>query len=260
MSDVLAVSRILRLPQDQSCDDTLAVETPVALVYNGLSHAVMMASPQDLEHFALGFTLSEGIAADAAEVYDIEVKPACQGLEVRVELSARRFAELKARRRQLAGRTGCGLCGVEQLDALFQPLPALALTQRFSRGVFEPALSALHGAQPMARACGATHAAAWVGAGGALEACFEDVGRHVALDKLLGWRARAGVLAGFVLVTSRASYEMVDKCVRCGVELLAAVSAPTSLAVELATRHGLTLAGFVRPGRANVYSHPERLL
>jgi len=240
--------------------DWVADEVPVALVYNGISHVVMMASPKELEQFALGFSLSEGIIESPREIYGMDVVPACNGLEVHIELSSRRFMTLKEHKRALAGRTGCGVCGVEQLDEIGKPITPLPFTQTWSLEHLDHALSQLKSVQPIGRLTGCTHAAAWITPQGELTLGCEDVGRHVALDKLLGYRARAGATAGAVLVSSRASYEMVQKSAMCGVEILFAVSAATALAVEVATRCGLTLVGFSKPGRATVYTHPERIL
>jgi FdhD protein len=257
-----AVSRagLQALPEKIEREDALVCEVPVALVYNGISQAVMMATPESLEDFALGFTLAEGIAATPSDIYDIEVHQACRGFEVHIELASARFAALKARRRQMAGRTGCGLCGVDELDAVFRRQDALPFTQTISWHEINAAVCAIRDGQVLGQLTGATHAAAWVGAAGQLLAIREDVGRHVALDKLLGWRARSGVSAGAALVTSRASFEMVEKAVSCRVEILLAMSAPTALAVQMAEQYGLTLLGFVRPGRANIYSHGCRIL
>ncbi len=242
--------------------DELAEEVPVALVYNGISHVVMMATPKDLELFAVGFSLSEGIIENRAEIYGMDVLPACNGLEVRIELSSRRFMALKERRRALAGRTGCGVCGVEQLDDVGRPVAPLPFTQTFSLKYLDLALEHLNDVQPVGRMTGCTHAAAWVMPDGKLVGGLEDVGRHVALDKLLGKRAGEGDSwhQGAVLVSSRASYEMVQKAAMCGVEILFAVSAATTLAVEVAERCNLTLVGFCKPGRATIYTHPQRLL
>lgn len=240
--------------------DWVADEVPVALVYNGISHVVMMASPKELEQFALGFSLSEGIVESPREIYGMDVVPACNGLEVHIELSSRRFMTLKEHKRAMAGRTGCGVCGVEQLDEIGKPITPLPFTQTWSLEHLDHALSQLKSVQPIGRLTGCTHAAAWITPQGELTLGCEDVGRHVALDKLLGYRARAGATAGAVLVSSRASYEMVQKSAMCGVEILFAVSAATALAVEVATRCGLTLVGFSKPGRATVYTHPERIL
>ena len=241
--------------------DTLAEEVPVALVYNGISHVVMMASPKELEFFAIGFSLSEGIIENPAEIYGMDVVPGCNGLEVQIELSSRRFMGLKARRRALAGRTGCGVCGVEQLDDIGKPITPLPFSQTFDLARLDAGLAHLTDFQPVGQLTGCTHAAAWMLPSGELAGGHEDVGRHVALDKLLGRRAREGAQwsSGAVLVSSRASYEMVQKSAMCGVEILFAVSAATTLAVEVAERCNLTLVGFCKPGRATIYTHPQRL-
>lgn len=242
--------------------DEVAEEVPVALVYNGISHVVMMASPKDLEHFAVGFSLSEGIIDSPREIYGMDVVPSCNGLEVQIELSSRRFMGLKERRRALAGRTGCGVCGVEQLNDIGKPVRPLPFTQTFNLARLDQALRHLKDFQPVGQLTGCTHAAAWVMPSGELAGGHEDVGRHVALDKLLGRRAAQGEswLPGAVLVSSRASYEMVQKSAMCGVEILFAVSAATTLAVEVAERCNLTLVGFCKPSKATIYTHPQRLI
>ncbi|ATX90935.1 formate dehydrogenase accessory sulfurtransferase FdhD [Citrobacter portucalensis] len=242
--------------------DEVAEEVPVALVYNGISHVVMMASPKDLEHFAVGFSLSEGIIESPQDIYGMDVVPSCNGLEVQVELSSRRFMGLKERRRALAGRTGCGVCGVEQLNDIGKPVQPLPFTQTFDLANLDNALRHLNDFQPVGQLTGCTHAAAWVQPSGHLAGGHEDVGRHVALDKLLGRRAIEGETwqQGAVLVSSRASYEMVQKSAMCGVEILFAVSAATTLAVEVAERCNLTLVGFCKPGRATIYTYPQRLV
>lgn len=241
--------------------DEVAEEVPVALVYNGISHVVMMATPRDLEHFAVGFSLSEGIIQSRQEIYGMDVVQACNGVEVQIELSSRRFMGLKERRRALAGRTGCGVCGVEQLNDIGKPVEPLPFSQTFALSHLDRALKQLNEVQPIGRLTGCTHAAAWVRPDGELAGGHEDVGRHVALDKLLGRRSAEGEgwQRGAVLVSSRASYEMVQKAAMCGVEILFAVSAATTLAVEVAERCNLTLVGFCRPGRATIYTHPQRL-
>ncbi len=241
--------------------DEVAEEVPVALVYNGISHVVMMATPRDLEHFAVGFSLSEGIIQSRQEIYGMDVVQACNGVEVQIELSSRRFMGLKERRRALAGRTGCGVCGVEQLNDIGKPVEPLPFSQTFALSHLDRALKQLNEVQPIGRLTGCTHAAAWVRPDGELAGGHEDVGRHVALDKLLGRRSAEGEgwQRGAALVSSRASYEMVQKAAMCGVEILFAVSAATTLAVEVAERCNLTLVGFCRPGRATIYTHPQRL-
>ncbi|WP_407575950.1 formate dehydrogenase accessory sulfurtransferase FdhD [Raoultella terrigena] len=242
--------------------DELAEEVPVALVYNGISHVVMMASPGDLQRFAVGFSLSEGIIENRSEIYGMDVVQECNGLTVRIELSSRRFMGLKERRRALAGRTGCGVCGVEQLNDIGRPVRPLPFTQTFNLANLDRALEHLNDVQPIGRITGCTHAAAWVRPSGQLAGGHEDVGRHVALDKLLGRRVEEGNdwQNGAALVSSRASYEMVQKAAMCGVEILFAVSAATALAVEVAERCNLTLVGFCKPGRATIYTHPQRII
>ncbi|MCT4715630.1 formate dehydrogenase accessory sulfurtransferase FdhD [Enterobacteriaceae bacterium H18W14] len=240
--------------------DWIAEEVPVALVYNGISHVVMMASPKDLELFAIGFSLSEGIIETPADIFGIDVAPVCNGMEVQIELSSRRFMGLKERRRSLAGRTGCGICGVEQLNDVGRPIPPLPFTQTFDLNFLDAALGQMRQYQPVGELSGCTHVALWLNEQGEIMDGKEDIGRHVALDKMLGARAQQNWHNGAALVSSRASYEMVQKSAQCGVEILFAVSAATTLAVEVARRCNLTLVGFSRPGRATVYTHPGRLV
>ena len=253
---------VRRPPQlNQPIPDWIAQEVPVALVYNGISHVVMMASPKDLTLFAIGFSLSEGIIDHPQEIYGMDVVQVCNGMEVQIELSSRRFMALKERRRALAGRTGCGVCGVEQLNDIGKPITPLPFSQTFSLANLDMALNNLHAVQPVGNLSGCTHAAAWVLPSGEIAGGHEDVGRHVALDKLLGRRAGESDAwqQGAALVSSRASYEMVQKAAMCGVEILFAVSAATTLAVEVAERCNLTLVGFCKPGKATIYTHPQRL-
>lgn len=240
--------------------DWVAEEVPVALSYNGISHVVMMATPKELEEFAIGFSLAEGIIESTQEIYGIDVHQGCSGIEVEVELSSRRFAGLKERRRAMAGRTGCGVCGVEQLGEVLRPIRPLPFTQKFNLNLLDGVLPQLNQVQVVGQLTGCTHAAGWISPEGLMLGGCEDVGRHVALDKLLGVRAKQGWNQGAVLVSSRASYEMVQKAAMCGVEILFAVSATTTLAVQVAELCNLTLVGFSRPGRATVYTHPERII
>ena len=254
--------------------ETLAEELPVALVYNGISHAVILASPADLEDFALGFSLSEGIIDSPDDLLDAEILPADlgesvalagtteRGLSVELKVTLRCFMRLKERRRTLAGRTGCGLCGTESLAEAVRPVGREAACIEIEAAALERAMAALPSHQHLQKATGATHAAAWCAPDGEVLTLREDVGRHNALDKLIGALARAGTdpASGFVVVTSRASYEMVYKAAHAGFGLLAAVSAPTGLAVRTAEAAGLVLAGFVRGDRAVAYSHTRRLL
>ena len=242
-------------------DEALAEEAAVALVFNGIAHTVMMATPADLEDFALGFTLTEGLLQSPAELYGLEVVPTGAGIELQLEVSAACERRLKERRRTLAGRSGCGLCGAESLDQVRRSLPPVAAVQVRAEAVAR-AEAELAARQTLQQVTGATHAAAWVSLQGQLLELREDVGRHNALDKLVGSLVRQGaaVTQGFVLVTSRASFEMVQKAVVLGTGLLAAVSAPTSLAVDCAREANLCVLGFVRPGKFTAYTFGERLL
>ena len=240
--------------------DWVAEEVPVALVYNGISHAVMMASPSMLEEFALGFSLAEGIIPDASHLYACELREGCRGgIEVDLTISSECFWKLKDRRRSMTGRTGCGICGVESLKEAVRETRLVPHEQTFPMSAYADALGYLERVERLGGITGCTHAAVWVHPDGSFAGGAEDVGRHVALDKLLGLRARGGWKDGALVISSRASYEMVQKAAMCGIEIIFAVSAPTALAVELARDCGITLAAFCRRSRANVYSHPERL-
>ncbi len=243
------------------CDETVAEEVPVALVYNGISHAVMLATPSDLEDFALGFSLSECIVGRSGEIHDLEIVERENGIEVHMQLSAQRALALKEHRRTLAGRTGCGLCGTESLDQLARRAVTVQSSAMLGDGALPKALAALHDAQQLFHLTGAVHAAAWCNFNGGIEQVREDVGRHNALDKLIGALAsqRRSFDGGFVLMTSRASYEIVQKAAAVGIAVVAAVSAPTGMAVRVAIESGVTLVGFVRGERHCVYSHPERV-
>lgn len=245
-----------------ACKDNLIREVPVALVYNGISHTVMMTTPRDLADFALGFSLAEGIVQDKSEVFGLDVVEQCNGIEVQLEISTRRFVELKEKRRSMAGRTGCGICGVEQLEQVNQSCKFSQKNDRLQRVnplILEQCLSQLEQAQDLAQTTGASHAAAFFSKEGKLLAIREDVGRHVALDKLIGWYAKANKPIGFVFVTSRASFEMVQKCLAVGIEMLCAISAATEMAVNIAQENKFTLLAFVRKGKATLYSGMERL-
>ncbi|GAA0717552.1 formate dehydrogenase accessory sulfurtransferase FdhD [Dokdonella soli] len=242
--------------------DAIAEEVPIALVYNERPHVVMMATPRDLEDFALGFSLSEAVIAQAHELEAVGTQTLLEGIEVRLRIPPVCAEALEARRRNLTGRTGCGLCGAQALeDAVRQPAP-VAGGPRIDPATLQRALAQLHERQPLNVATGATHAAAWVRADGDVALLREDVGRHNALDKLIGAMSRAGedVQQGFLIVTSRASYEMVQKAATVGITLLAAISAPTALAIHLAEETGLTLIGFARREGHVVYSHAQRMV
>lgn len=241
--------------------DCLAEETPVALIYNGVSHAVMLATAQDLEDFALGFSLSEGIVQSVSEFYGIEMQVQNNGIELHCEIASECFMHLKERRRSLAGKTGCGLCGAENLAQAMR-YPALLKTPRtFNAKAIVTALHAIQAQQKLQLQTGATHASAYVQTDGSVNLVREDVGRHNALDKLVGALAKQELdRTGFIITTSRASFEMVQKTASAGVGMLVAVSAPTGLAVRVAEQCGLTLVGFARESRYVIYSHADNIM
>ena len=240
--------------------DQLAEETPVALIYNGISHAVMLASPQDLEDFALGFSLSEGILMDKSELYGVDVQVQSNGIELHCEIASQRMVELKNHRRMLVGKTGCGLCGTESLAQAMHKPPKLKSKVLFKQTAVLAALKAMPLAQKLQHKTGATHACAWVGLDGNLVLVREDVGRHNALDKLIGAIGKLEARCdGFIITSSRASYEMVQNTATADVSMVVAISAPTALAVRTAKQCGLTLLGFARNNSYVIYSHPEHL-
>jgi len=240
---------------------TVAAEVPVALVYNGISHAVMMVSPVDLEDFALGFSLTEGIVEQVEEILDIEVGSVSCGGEISITLTQRRLAGLKDRRRSMTGRTGCGICGAESLSSAIRPLSGVVGDFSVEPAFLIEALAQLDSRQDLRKATRAAHAAGWATAQG-LRLWREDVGRHNALDKVIGAGVKEGLPAGdsAMVVSSRCSFEMVQKTVAAGIPILAAVASPTALAVELAEKWGLTLVASLRPDGFNVLTHPRRVL
>ena len=253
--------RVRRAGTVAEAQDWVADEVPVALIFNGISHAVMLATPLDLEDFALGFGLTEGLLASADELYGVDVLPDPAGMRIEMEVSSACFARLKDKRRSMAGRTGCGLCGTESLEQVEPPLAPLApCDARLSPPAIAAALQAMTAHQALQQRTGATHAAAWCSLDGAISLVREDVGRHNALDKLVGAMVEAGVdpRDGFCCITSRASVEMVRKAVAAGITALVAVSAPTARAVATARRAGLALAGFARRDDLVLYADPDR--
>jgi FdhD protein len=241
--------------------DFIAEEVPISLIYNGLPHVVMLATPTDLEEFALGFSITEGIIKNPQELLSARIYNRSNGIEVQLKIPDHRFQCLADKGRNLTGRTGCGLCGASTLrQAIRQPSPVkgdLTLSAAELRSV----LMDIKQHQTLNLLTGAVHAAAWAAPGQGILNTREDVGRHNALDKLIGLLLRSGkdLSTGFVIVTSRASYEMVQKTAWVGITLLAAVSAPTGLAIRLANDTGLTLIGFARDDQHVVYTHPQRL-
>lgn len=239
--------------------DLIVEEVPVALVYNGVSHAVMMATPADLEDFALGFSLSEGILDQPGQCYGIEVRERADGIELAIDVASAAFVRLKERRRSLAGRTGCGLCGIDSLQQLKRSFAPVRRAQPLQPASVLRALDALRGQQALAQLTGASHAAAWCDHDGACVLVREDVGRHNALDKIIGAMAHAAMApdAGFLLLTSRVSLEMVQKSAAAGIGAVVGISAPTLAAVRLAEEVGLTMLAFARANSFVCYTHPE---
>lgn len=246
----------------EQVSDVVAEEIPVAMVYNGISHAVMLASPLDLEAFGLGFSLTEGIIADQSELYGIEIVTRCEGIELQMEIAQMRFMQLKEKRRSMTGRTGCGLCGAESLQHVVRHPAPVAEGLVVTRRALQAAFRHLAAKQPLQGVTGAVHAAGWASPQGEILLAAEDIGRHNALDKLIGQLARQTVMpdSGFAVVTSRASYEMVQKAASYGISLLAAISAPTALAIRLAQDTALTLVGFARSDSHVVYANAQRIV
>ena len=246
----------------QQLEDAVIEEAPVALFYNNQPHVVMLATPLDLEDFALGFSLTEGIIANPAELAFTEAYHREDGIELWMRIPPERFDQLAHKERNLTGRTGCGLCGAATItQAVRHPAPV-------SKGVtvqvasLRQALEGLGQHQTLNNETGAVHGAAWVIPNEGILFIREDVGRHNALDKLIGAliKSDADLGQGFVLVTSRASFEMVQKCASVGISFMAAISAPTGLAIRLAEETGMTLLGFARGDRHTVYANPQRLV
>ena len=253
--------RVRRAGTVADAQDWVADEVPVALIFNGISHAVMLATPLNLEDFALGFGLTEGLLERPDELYDVELVDDPAGLRVEMEVSSACFARLKDKRRSMAGRTGCGLCGTESLEQVEPPLRPLERgAPPLSPAAIAAALREMPSHQALQQRTGATHAAAWCSLEGRVRLVREDVGRHNALDKLVGAMVDAGLdpRDGFCCITSRASVEMVRKAVAAGITALVAVSAPTARAVDTARRAGLALAGFARGDDLVLYADADR--
>ena len=246
----------------EHADDWIASEVPIALHFNGHPHVVMLATPADLGDFALGFSLSEAIIAAPDELASIGIETRLEGIEISLRIPSTRAELIAARQRNLTGTSSCGLCGTQQLEDVVRHPHRVEAGPQIDVAILHAALSALHAAQPLNTRTGATHAAAWADREGGLILVREDVGRHNALDKLIGAMAagKIDVGHGFLILTSRASYEMVQKAATVGVALVAAISAPTALAIHLAESTGVTLVGFARDSTHVVYTHPQRLV
>lgn len=244
-------------------DDRLAEEVPVAMHVNGEPFAVMMATPHDIEDFARGFALTEGKVASIDEISSIDIREVLEGVTVDVRTVGHVLHEHEAEPspRALPGRSGCGICGSRELEDVVRHPAPVGTGPSITAVAIEQALAALRAAQPINALTGSVHAAAWALPDGTLLSVREDVGRHNALDKLIGalLAARIDTDHGFVVLTSRASYEMVTKAAVARIAVVVAISAPTALAVHLAADCGVTLVGFARPGRFNVYTRPQRI-
>lgn len=241
--------------------DLVASEIPVALHYNGASFAVLMATPCDLADLALGFSLSEALVADVDELHIDAIEESLDGIAIRMNVPQARADALANRSRNLPGYGGCGVCGSADIASVLRAPPAIEGSPCLDEAALHRALAALHARQPLNAVTGATHAAAFANGDGELLLVREDVGRHNALDKLIGAMATAGLDAGagFAIVTSRASYELALKAAQVGLPLLAAISAPTTLAIAVAASANLCLVGFARDGHCSVYAHHERM-
>ncbi len=253
-SSVVSVNRLLREDgvTSETCDAVVA-EVPVAMSFNGISYAVMMATPSDLEDFIRGFAIGEGIVDGAPAIYDIEIEPADLGVAVNATVSNETAHRLKSRRRSMAGPSGCGLCGIESIEQMTRCIEPLETWTLPSQSALDKALSDMRARQVVSQSTSGAHAAIWCDMDGNIVSVREDVGRHNALDKLIGWHSQ-NANSGFVLVSSRASYEMVAKAATAGIGVLAAVSAPTSMAVETAKTANLKLIAFASSGRYALYS------
>ncbi len=245
----------------QSTDDIVACEVPIALHVNATPFAVLMATPCDLEDLTLGFALSEQIIGDASELHIDGIEESLDGIAIHVCIPKARADALAMRSRNLPGYGGCGICGSASIDGVLRVPAQVASPGSIDEAALHRALDALHQQQPLNAGTGATHAAAFADAHGALQLVREDVGRHNALDKLIGAMSFAGIdpATGFAITTSRASFELAMKAAQVGIPLLAAISAPTTLAIALAQSTGLGLVGFARDGQCVVYAHPQRL-
>jgi FdhD protein len=246
-----------------STDDYVVDETPVALIYNGEPHVVMLATPCDLKDFAIGFSLTEGIIKNVSEISFMEITPCESGIQIHIRTNESNNNVSDKRQRNLVGRTGCGLCGTALIEEAVRNTPVVRSDVEISTEVIFNSLSRLDQSQPINSKTGAIHAASWVNDEGEIILVREDVGRHNALDKLIG--ALKGEISvdhstGFVIVTSRASYEMVTKTAFAGIAVLVAISAPTSLAIKIADKSNITLVGFARDNSCVIYTHPERII
>jgi FdhD protein len=245
--------------QVQYVMDDIAVEVPIALVYNYISHAVMMATPDNLEEFAIGFSITEGIVNNRDDIEHIHIHHGEKGITVRLQINDDCYESLKEVRRNIVGRTGCGLCGTEQLNQAIKPVKPVKAPD-LTDDIIQKAVQNLRKKQALQILTGATHAVGWSDLQGNIQFVREDVGRHNALDKVIGLLANDAIDTknGFVVITSRASYEMIQKATQVGIGAVVAISAPTSLAINMAQQSGLLLVGFARSERHVIYNDPKQ--
>jgi len=246
-----------------NANDSVAVETPIALVINGEPYVVMMATPKDLKDFAIGFCITENLITTAKDIRYLDIAPCETGLQIHIRFNAQTKSDKQRHQRNLTGRSGCGLCGTALIEDAVRNTPTVNSTLSLSLNIISKALVQLEQNQPIKSITGAVHAAAWFDETGQLIYIREDIGRHNALDKLVGKLYTDNTVKldlGFIVITSRASYEMVTKSAFAGVSILVAVSAPTSLAIEIAEKSCLTLIGFARDASCVIYAHPERIV
>jgi formate dehydrogenase accessory protein FdhD len=244
--------------QRSEFEDQVIEERPIAMLYNGVSHAVMMATPTDLEDFALGFSLTEAVVENIGQLSYIEAIQSDLGMCLEMAIPQARFDLLAGRRRSIVGASGCGLCGIESLQAAIRPSPRVNARQRVAIAAITQGVRLLSERQPLNEKSGGVHAAGFVHADGIV--VREDVGRHNALDKLIGALAKQSLAEGFLVLSSRASYELLHKAAMAGIGVVVAISAPTSMAIKIAESSGITLICFARDEKMTVYSHPERLV
>ena len=235
--------------------DDVLVEVPVALTYNGYPHVVVMSTPRDIIDFVYGFSLTEGIISSIQDVRSISIDPRENGIEVRIEITPLSFSRMEGRKRQMSARTGCGICGLDSLSAVVRDQAKIDFDFKLDEAAVDKALRRSNALQVMNQRTGGAHAAFFVNRSGEILLAREDVGRHVALDKLVGALLQGDYdcKEGFILTTSRASFEMVQKTVAAQVGMLVTMSAPTSMAIKLAKRMGLKLAAFTRVDKINLY-------
>lgn len=246
-------------PGDASVSRSIPIEAPISIEYNGIGYAVMMATPAELEAYAIGFTLAESLVGHAREIEGVDIHAIDGGWIVRVSLPRQRMKAVLERARTRVSESSCGLCGIENIEQILRPLPKLAARVSVTRVAIAKALATLGDHQPLGRATGAVHAAAFCTPGGNIVSAHEDVGRHNALDKLIGTLALRDIeiATGFVLLSARCSYELVEKTVRAGCPMLVTISAPTSLAVERAVAADLTLVALARADSALIVHDPH---